>query len=44
MLFHNYILNYSLPLKSICVEVIPLLVVTVFLICSKDNTAILHSH
>lgn len=40
--FHNYTLIYVLPLK-ICVEVILLLFATVFWICSKDNTAILHS-
>lgn len=40
--FHNYILICVLPLK-ICVEVILLLFATVFWICSKDNTAILHS-
>lgn len=32
---HNYLLNYLLPLKNICVEVILLLCATVFLICSK---------
>lgn len=41
--FHNYILIYLLPLRNICVEVILLLFVTILLICSKDNTAILHS-